>query len=272
LPQRPTIRVFAVDDEALALRRLELLLRRIDDVELIGTARSGAQALAGIAETRPDLVLLDVRMGSMDGFAVVEQLSGPDMPLVIFVTAFDQFAVRAFEVSAVDYLVKPVEMDRLTAAIDKARAALATQDSALHIAELQSVIAALRQDRPAAAPRFESEIWAQRRGEFVRVRAADIDWIEAERDYVHLHADDKSYLLRETISGMQARLDPQAFLRIRRSALVRVDAVTGIRKAGYGDLRVQLASGVQLRVGRTYVKQVRGVIAGLRADQDDDAA
>lgn len=262
MPPLTTIRVFAVDDEALALRRLELLLRRIDGVALVGTARSGAQALERIAETRPDLVLLDVRMGSMDGFEVVERLAGPDMPMVVFVTAFDEFAVRAFEVSAIDYLVKPVEIDRLSAAVDKARTALARQDSALHIAELQSVIAALRQDRPAPGPRFETEIWAQRRGEFVRVLAADVDWIEAERDYIHLHAGDTSYLLRETIGGMQARLDPGAFLRIRRSALVRLDAVTGIRKAGYGDLRVQLASGVQLRVGRTYVKQVRAVISG----------
>lgn len=258
----PSIRVLAVDDEALALRRLELLLRRLDGVELIATARSGPQAIESIAKNHPDLLLLDIRMGSLDGFGVIDQLKGPDVPLVIFITAFDEFAVKAFEVSAVDYLVKPVEIGRLAAAIDKARAALAERDSALRIAELQAVVAALREARNQPAPRFEREIWAQRRDQFERVRVSEIDWIEAQGDYLQLHAGEKSYLLRETMAGMQARLDPEAFLRIRRSALVRRDAVSAIRSAGYGFLRVQLTSGEQLRVGRTYVKQVRAEIAG----------
>jgi DNA-binding LytR/AlgR family response regulator len=269
------LRIFCADDEALALRRIQLLLDRIPGVELVGTARSGPEAVEAIRAARPDLVLLDIRMGQMDGFAVAEALAGPGMPLpmplIIFVTAFDEFAVRAFDVSAVDYLVKPVELERLEAAIAKARARIETEDQAMRAAELQAIVAALRESRRAAEPkRYETEIWAQRMGEFVRIRAADIDWIEAERDYVHIHVGDRSYLLRETIGGLERRLDPAEFIRIRRSALVRSERIRSIRRAGYGDYRVQIAGDRQLRVGRTYVKTVRARILGAGAQAAED--
>jgi DNA-binding LytR/AlgR family response regulator len=267
----PDLRIFCADDEALALRRIQLLLDRIPGVALVGTARSGPEAVEAIRAAKPDLVLLDIRMGQMDGFAVAGAIAGPAMPLIVFVTAFDEFAVRAFEVSAVDYLVKPVEVVGLVAAIARARARIEAEDGAMRAAELQAIVEALRQSRRAAEPkRYESEIWAQRLGEFVRIRTIDIDWIEAERDYVHIHVGDRSYMLRETIGGLERRLDPAEFIRIRRSALVRAERIRSIRRAGYGDYRVQIAGDRQLRVGRTYVKTVRGRILGSATSPIED--
>lgn len=171
-------------------------------------------------------------------------------------------AARAFDVSATDYVVKPVDFDRLAQALGQARRSLAAADAEARLAELRAVVAALREQRSIVPPRHETEVWAQRRGRFERVLADSIDWIEAERDYVHLHAGGNSYLLRETIGGMQERLGPQRFLRIRRSALVQLAKIAGIRKAGYGDVRVLLSCGAELRVGRTYVSRVRELLSG----------
>lgn len=257
-----TLRILAVDDEPLALTRIELLLSRIADVELVDKALSGADALDRIQELRPDVVLLDIKMTGRSGFDVVEQLSGPHVPLVIFVTAFDQFATRAFDVGAVDYVLKPVELGRLAAALQRARRSLTAIDAEQRIEELRRVVSALReQARVVESKRYESEIWAEHRGEFVRISVAALDWVSAERDYVRLHAHGHSYLLRETISSLEARLDPELYVRVRRSALVRIDRVTGVRKAGYGDFRVTLTDASEIRVGRTYVQKIRSMIA-----------
>lgn len=256
------LRILAVDDEPLALRRVELLLQRIPGVELVGKATNGPEALLHIEEHKPDVALLDIKMAGMTGFDLVDSLAGPHVPLVIFVTAFDEFASRAFDVGAVDYVLKPVELGRLAAAVERARQSISALDAEERLAELREVVAALRaQARDRAATRYETELWAERRNEFVRIRVADLDWVAAERDYVRLHAHGHSYLLRETITNIAARLDPEMFIRVRRSALVRVDRVTGIRKAGYGDFRVTLADGEEIRVGRTYVSKIRSLIA-----------
>ncbi len=256
------LRVVAVDDEALALRRIEILLSAIPDVELAGTAADGEEALELIERLRPHVVLLDVRMGEMSGFEVVERLAGPQAPLVIFTTAFDRYAIRAFKVSATDYLLKPIELDRMKAAFEKARWSLAAKEAEMRAAELLQIVEALReQDHTTETRRYDTELWATRRDEVVRVPVVELDWIEAERDYVRLHIGDQSYLLRETMLALQERLDPRKFVRIRRSALVRVDRITGIRRVSYGDFRVLLSSGGEVRVGRTYVKQIRHMIS-----------
>ncbi|MBU1376964.1 MAG: LytTR family DNA-binding domain-containing protein [Alphaproteobacteria bacterium] len=255
----PTPRVLTVDDEVLALRRMELLLRRMPEVELVGQARSGTEALEAIAQLRPNVVLLDIRMADMSGLDVAETLTGPEAPMVIFVTAFDEFAVRAFELSALDYVVKPVEFGRLRRAVNRARARLEAKEARAQAAELRGVVAALRADRDPAAP--PNELWVQRRGEYLRVLVDDIDWVEAERDYVHVHARGERYLMRQTLTGIQARLGARRFVRIRRSALVRADGVHAIRKAGYGDVRVKLTCGEELRVGRTYVTKIRALLS-----------
>lgn len=255
----PPLRTLIVDDEQLALRRMELLLRRLPEVELVGQVRSGSEALAAIARLTPDLVLLDIRMGDVSGLDVAEALTGPNAPMVIFVTAFDAFAAQAFDLSALDYVVKPVEFGRLRRAIDRAHKRVEAQVARSQAAELRSIVAALRADRSPDAP--PNQLWVQRRGEYLRVCIDDIDWVEAERDYVHLHARGERYLMRHTLTAIQERLGAQRFVRIRRSALVRTDGVRAIRKAGYGDVRVKLICGEELRVGRTYVGKIRTLLS-----------
>lgn len=252
------LRILAVDDEILALRRIELLLLEFPNVALVGTARTGEGALNEIRRLKPDVVLLDIQMTGMDGFDVLEALDGPRPPRVVFVTAFDAFAARAFDLSATDYVVKPVQRERLHLALERARRAIEASDSALHISELRAVVARLRAAQGPEAP--AAAIWAERRGELARVPVAHIDWIEAEGDYVRLHARGQRYLMRNTLSALAAELDPKAFLRVRRSALVRLDRVESMRRERERDLRVRLVTGDEIRVGRTYVKGVRATL------------
>lgn len=256
------LRIIAVDDEPLALRRLELLLQRVRSVELVGQTLDGRSVAGMVERLRPDLVLLDVKMPGFGGFDVVASLQGPHKPQIIFVTAFDQFAVRAFEASALDFVLKPVEFDRLTAAIEKARKAISAADAESRVAELQAVVAALRsQSSEGDPPRFESEIWADRRGEVSRILVSSIDLVESQGDYVKLHVGQHGYMLRETLAGLQARLDPNDFVRVRRSVMVRRDRIVGLKRVAYGDMRLLLTNGEQVRVGRTYVGQIRNLIA-----------
>jgi len=261
------LRIVAIDDEALALRRVEIALSQVPDVELVGTARGGREGLALIEKLRPDVLLLDINMAGFGGFDVVEGLTAENAPLIIFVTAFDEYAVRAFQVSAIDYLLKPLEFDRLRAALDKARTTLRLIDAEERAAELKELVAVLRRDRQQSAeqPRFETELWAPRGSGFERVLVSQIDWIEAERDYVHLHTPGRSYLLRETMNGIQSRLDPDMFIRVHRSALVRRDRIGLICRPGYGRFAVQLTTGREVPVGRTYVKKIRKLIASAPA-------
>jgi DNA-binding LytR/AlgR family response regulator len=260
------LRIVAIDDEALALRRVEIALSQVPDVELVGTARGGREGLALIEKLRPDVLLLDINMAGFGGFDVVEGLTAANAPLIIFVTAFDEYAVRAFQVSAIDYLLKPLEFDRLRAALDKARTTLRLIDADERTAELKELIATLRRDRqPAEQPRYETELWAPRGSGFERVLVSQIDWIEAERDYVHLHTPGRSYLLRETMNGIQSRLDPDMFIRVHRSALVRIDRIGVICRPGYGRFSVQMTTGQEVPVGRTYVKKIRKLIASVPA-------
>jgi two-component system, LytTR family, response regulator len=254
--------VLVVDDEPLARRRLTTILRQLPGVRLAGEAEDGDEAVALIRTLKPDVVLLDVKMPGLNGFDVLEALRGPGAPVVIFVTAFNHYAVQAFEVSAVDYVLKPVAFDRLAAALEKARSVLETGDIAARLAEVETVLAAIRgsEAQTEAGPTYEREIWVQKRAEFRRVPVTQIDWIEAERDYVRLHAAGDSYLLREPISRMEERLDPADFVRIHRSALVRRERIVAVQQAGYGAIRVQLATGIAVRVGRTYVARVRDIM------------
>lgn len=257
------LRVLTVDDELLALRRLELLLRRMPEVELVGAAQTGHEALSRIDALRPDVVLLDIRMAGMDGLDIAAALLEiQDAPLVIFVTAFDEFAVRAFELSALDYVVKPVEFGRLRQAIVRAAERIQALDAQSQSAELRQIVAALRAERPSRSDP-QRELWVQRQGQFIRVQLDHIEWAEAERDYVRLHAGPDSYLVRHTLAALQARLQEASFVRIRRSAIVRADRIKSIRKVGYGDVRVRLESGQELRVGRTYLSQVRKMVSPL---------
>jgi DNA-binding LytR/AlgR family response regulator len=247
------LRVLIVDDEPLARRRLEILLREQDGVELVGAAADGLAARGLIAEQAPDVVLLDIRMPGMTGLEVLDAL-GPRGPIVIFVTAFDRFALDAFERAAFDYLLKPVEPSRLHAALARARGALQDRAAAERVQELEEVLRNLRSGSgsPTAAAGFDREIWIQERGRRISLPVAAIDWVAAERDYVRIHTGARSFLVRQAIGALAARLDPQLFLRVHRSSLVRCDRIVGIRHAG-GRGAITLSTGAEIAVSRRHM-------------------
>ncbi|PZQ64101.1 MAG: DNA-binding response regulator [Phenylobacterium zucineum] len=244
------LRIFAVDDEQLALDRIQHLLARMPDVELVGTARTADSAARLIQRLRPAVVLLDIRLTGSDGFEIVQQLTAPDAPLVIFVTAFSEYAVEAFNVSATDFVTKPVEAARLRHALDKARAAI----------EARAAIAQARGAAPEP-PDAGAEFWVEARGQFQKVLERDIDWLEAAGDYVTIHAAGGSYLLRSTLGGLESRLKPGDFIRVHRSAVVRRSALSAIARRGRGQLSVVVSGGRVIRVGRNYADEVRRLLA-----------
>jgi two-component system, LytTR family, response regulator AlgR len=241
-----TLSTLIVDDEPLAIERLKVICASLPMVRLVGTASDGTQALKRIEELSPQLVLLDLTMPHMDGLTVARHLAEKgNPPAVIFVTAHDNHAVEAFDLDAVDYVLKPVETDRLERAIARA---LARRGAEGH-AEAQS-------------PWLE-ELWVPHRSELVRIGVAEVGRIDAERDYVRLHVGEgdaaRSYLLLQTIAGLEARLDPARFIRIHRSIILRRDRITGLRHDGLGVWSVETTDGQTLRIGRTYLSKVKAM-------------
>ncbi len=254
---RDPLRLLLADDEPLALRRLRLALAAIPDVQIVGAVGDGAQAIEAIRELRPDVVLLDIKMPISDGFEVAEAIEAAGGPAVIFVTAYDSYALRAFETSAVDYLLKPVEFDRLAAALERARERRTAQDAGRRAEELASVLDALRREaRERDGPRYEREFWIRERGRFVRVPVADVERIEAERDYVRLYWDGRTLLYRETMSNLEERLDPDVMLRVHRSAFVNWARLKAVHRDSSGRLLAVLESGDEVPVSRAYAARV----------------
>lgn len=246
-PHAP-LRVVVVDDEPIARRRLKRLLSRLEDVVVAGEARDGASAPAAIVDAKPDVVLLDVQMPERDGFAVVAALPRP-RPLIVFVTAFDAFALQAFDVHAVDYLLKPVSEAQLARAIDRARERLVASRAARAIDE--SALAALLA-HVASPRRYLTRLPVRSPGRVDLVDVASIDWIEAADNYVILHAGARTHILRETMTQLERELDPARFARIHRSTLVALDRVRRLDVATRGDYVVTLADGTRLTLSRRY--------------------
>jgi two-component system, LytTR family, response regulator AlgR len=237
------LRVLVVDDEPLAVERLQVLLTRFPDVTLVGTASDGDAALRMVQGVAPDALLLDIAMPGMDGMDVARALASAEKPpLVIFVTAFDTFAVGAFDLEAIDYLMKPVTPERLARALERARERL---------------------DRPAAAkppaeqPRYIEEFWVSESSGLVRLSARDVDRITAERDYMRLHAGPRSWLINHTIGKLEQELDPGHFVRLHRSAIIRRDYVVGLRRDESGRWYARFPNGEEQKVGRLYLHNAR---------------
>jgi len=235
------LRTMIVDDEPLAIERMQVLCAELDQLQVVGTASDGEAAVRLSDKLRPDLLLLDMTMPGMDGLSVARALGKRDNPpAVIFVTAHEDFAVEAFDLEAVDYVLKPVAAERLERAIDRALA---------------------RRERSAGGDSGEwlSEFWVPHRSELLRIDAAQVERIDAERDYVRLHVGDRSYLLLQTIAGLEGRLDPSRFIRIHRSTILRRDRIRGLRHEGLGVWSVELDNGEALRIGRTYLRKVKAM-------------
>jgi two-component system, LytTR family, response regulator len=250
-----------VDDEPLARERIRGLLAADSDVVVIGECASGAEAVRAVRANRPDLLFLDVQMPGMDGFETLEAIHagrGGAIPAVVFVTAYDQFAVRAFEVHALDYLLKPFDRERFAAAVRRAKANVERAQSG----EVATRLAALLAGRRPQSP-YLRRLVVSGAGRILVVDVADIRWIESEGNYVRLHTSADAYLHRETMKALEARLDPEEFLRIHRSAIVRIDRVKELRPWFHGAYIVVLSDGTELQSSRGFSGRLKAV---FRAD------
>lgn len=258
-----SVRLLICDDETLATDRLKRLLSRRDDVQLVGSASNGAEALDAVARLSPDAILLDVEMPGLDGFDVVEALAASmerdQAPLIVFVTAYPQFAASAYETGAIDFLTKPVRFPRLCVTIDRVVHEIEARSAAGRLEELNGQLERLRRERLEGS-REEERIWVPQGGEIVGVAIATLDRISAEREYIRLYRGRDQFLYRCSISSLMPRLEPQRFVRIHRSHVVNLDYIQSIRRRATGGYRVVTAPGDTLPVGRTYHSALRRVI------------
>ena len=242
--EKTPLRTLIVDDEPLAVERMQVICAKMDDLQVVGTASDGAAALRLIEALGPDLVLLDMTMPEVDGLSVARKLARMDpqkhkRPAIIFVTAHDNFAVEAFDLDAVDYVLKPVAPDRLGRAIERALAR--------------------RSETGPRESEWLTELWVPHRSELVRIEIAQVSRIDAERDYVRLHVGGANYLLLQTIAGLEERLNPAEFIRIHRSTILRRENIRGLRHDGLGVWSAELDDGEALRIGRTYLARVKAM-------------
>lgn len=253
------MRVLIVDDEEFARRGIRTRLQKLDDIEIVAECKNGREAIESIRRTSPDLIFLDVQMPGKNGFDVVESI-GPDaLPHVIFLTAHDKYATRAFDVRALDYLLKPIDDERFHVALSRARESLARARDY----QLGERLTALMQDlrsttRPGAAA--NSRIMVRSGGRVMFVKIAEIDWVEAAGDYVSIHSGKKSWLLRETISSIEKRLAPYGFARIHRSSIVKVERIAEMRALDNAEYLIILHDGTQLKLSRNYRQALQPIM------------
>jgi two-component system, LytTR family, response regulator len=243
------MRVLIVDDEPLARRRLAQLLAECPDVEIAGAADGGREALELVELLRPDVLLLDIEMPGVDGFAVLKALPLDSAPAIIFVTAFQDHAVKAFELRATDFVVKPVNRDRLARALEQARSDLDARRAGKRLAFLQSRLAELESRALSAS---EPGLWVQIGRDKRRLALADIRWLQAERDYVRVHMTGHTHLVNAMLGEIEKALDENVFLRIHRSMIVRKDKVRAILRGRFSTPVLELDDGQRLPVGRKY--------------------
>lgn len=258
------IRAILVDDEPLALRGLNIRLKAFDDVEIVGECRNGREAITAIREEKPELVFLDIQMPGLDGFAVIKALISTYMPIIVFVTAFDEYALEAFDAHALDYLLKPVDEERLAQAIEKVRnqigqrAAVEQNARVLKLMEQMEdppkvILEAVLEERvgpPGSA--FEKQISIKDRGYITRVNVDEIDYIDAAGDYMCIHTGETTHILRATMKHLQKRLDPNKFQRVHRSTIVNLDRVKEVHPHSNGEYFLVLGDRAELKVSRSY--------------------
>ena len=247
-------RVLVVDDEPLARKRILKLLKRHADVVVAGECSNGAEAVAAIEVERPDIVFLDVQMPDLDGFGVLEAVGLDRMPVVVFVTAFDEYALKAFDVAAIDYLLKPFDDERFETALARAREERSANDlGALH-AEVRRLA---RKVREAGTDRSPQRLAVHAGTKIRLVEASQIDWIEAEDNYARLHVGEAGHLMRETLGSLETRLEGGGFARVHRSAIVNLDRVREVIPDSHSELWLVLEGGARVKVTRTYAGSVK---------------
>lgn len=260
--EHPVLRAIVVDDESLARRGLEIRLADVSDIEICQHCRNGREAVAAVAELKPDIVFLDVQMPGMDGFETLKAFSGPDMPWVIFVTAFSEHAIRAFEANAIDYLLKPIDDRRLAVALDRVRAAKQASAAETHRDKLLQLICDMTGESLALADALDGDATDRDAGHArlaikdgdttVVLPWADVDWIEAAGDYLCVHAQGTTHVMRSTMKAMEKRLDHRYFVRVHRSTIINKARVSAIRSHINGEYFLTLDGGKQVKVSRSY--------------------
>jgi len=257
-----TLRTLIVDDEELARRGLEIRLQKIPGVAIVGQCRNGREALAAVTDSSPDLMFLDIQMPGMDGFDVLRKMSGSNMPIVVFVTAFDEYAIRAFDANALDYLLKPINDERLVEAVERARIALDDREAHTHRSRLLKFIceltgkeltldkALVEADRDG--PQFPRRLAIQDGRQTNCVDVDSIDWVDAAGDYMCVHVNGEIFVLRGTMKRLEELLDPATFVRIHRSAIVNRNRVSALRPHRNGEYFLKLDCDHELKLSRKY--------------------
>jgi two-component system LytT family response regulator len=243
------IRVLIVDDEPLARLGIQNQLMQVTDVEVVGEAGNGREAVKAIRQKRPDLVFLDIQMPLLDGFGVVESLAPDGLPAIVFVTAFDEHAIEAFEVNALDYLLKPVDPDRFQKTLQRVRARIAQSDTMISGEKLLGLLRDIGADK---TENYISRFAIRDAGRIYFVDVRDIEWISAEGNYVGLHSNGRMHLTRYTMDRVSAKLDPAAFVRIRRSAIISISEIKELHPMQNGEYDIVLTSGTTLTSSRRY--------------------
>lgn len=251
------IRTLVVDDEPLARERLRKLLAAEPDIEILAECGDGAAAVSAIEEHRPDVVFLDIQMPELDGFGVLDAVAVAELPVVVFVTAYSQHAIRAFDIHALDYLLKPFTRDRFRQTLDRVRQQLERRQTGALSEKLSALLAEMRPETKTA-----DRLAVKSAGKVVLIRPRDIDWIEAADNYVNLHVGKESHLLRETMNAIEGRLDPGQFMRISRSAIVNLERVKELQPMFHGDYAVILRDGTRLSLSRNHRDKLQKLLGG----------
>ena len=256
MTEQKKIRTLVVDDEELARDRIQALLTEQPDVEIVGVCSDGPSAVEAIDRTQPDLVFLDVQMPGMDGFEVIDTIDPAIMPAVVFVTAHDAHALRAFEIHALDFLLKPFDQTRFEKALDRARGHLNRERTNGLDPRLVSLLEELHEER-----KYSERLIVKSGGRVFFVRTEEIDWVEASGNYVKIHTKNDAHLLRESMKNMEGRLDPKTFVRIHRSAIVNIDRIKELEPWFHGEYIVIMRDGTRLTASRVFSDRLSAAIA-----------
>ena len=265
------LRTLLVDDESLSRRGLELRLKVANDIEVIGQCSNGREALQAIREHKPDLVFLDIQMPGLSGFDVLAELQPHELPMIVFVTAYDRFAVQAFEARAIDYVLKPVDDARLAATLSHVRELIEQRAAVAERNQLVNLLADLRgsgeidSGRPMSTPEAPSWLPIRSGRETVRVPVESIEWVDAAGDYLCIHASGQTHILRATMREMENLLDPRLFQRVHRSTIVNLTRVKSLRAHMNGEYFLRLDGGQELKLSRTYRDKVEYFLKRPRA-------
>jgi two-component system LytT family response regulator len=257
------IRTVIVDDELPAREGIKLRLKEFPDIQIVGECSSGKEAVAAIQALQPDLLFLDIQMPEMNGFEILQAVQSPSVPIVIFITAYDTHAIKAFEVHALDYLLKPINKERFRKAVHFALTALNRRNLGLYAHKLQSAVNEYLVDTGDSPEEdafgevsnrkaYVDRLLIKSRGEIAMISVHEIDWIESAGDYVYVHVQSRKHIVRQTLASLENKMDPQRFVRIHRSTLVNLEKVANLRPNEHGDYDVYLRNGTKLKLSRTY--------------------